>query len=190
MEALAGEKSVSAGDAVLSNDQLVQSAADPVGPEVRRSNKPVLRAVLIAVAVAIAAFTAGLWIGNKWVPLGVTKMSTTGAKSDFAKSSDPVIAFWAKYIGNDPTPVIAYPDAVVSSRQLQRFVPLQARRNRLPRSSGRFTPGRAIRIESGSRRTSRPALLRKFVPGLWRTQGSRHVVEPFWPDGIQAYCQA
>ena len=39
------------------------------------------------------------------------KMSTTGAKSDFAKSSDPVIAFWAKYIGNDPTPVIAYPDA-------------------------------------------------------------------------------
>ena len=39
-------------------------------------------------------------------------MSATGAKSDFAKSSDPVIAFWAKYIGNDPTPVIVYPDAV------------------------------------------------------------------------------
>ncbi|MGA2169463.1 MAG: hypothetical protein ABSG62_14735 [Terracidiphilus sp.] len=112
MEALAGGKSVSAGEELLSNDQVVQSAADPVDPEVRRSNKPVSRAVLIAVAVVIAAFTAGLWIGDKWVPLGVTKMRATGAKSDFAKSSDPVIAFWAKYIGNDPTPVIAYPDAV------------------------------------------------------------------------------
>jgi hypothetical protein len=112
MEVLAGGKSVSAGDAVLSKDQLIQSAADPVDPEVRRSNKPASRAVLIAVAAVIAAFAAGLWIGDKWVPLGVTKMSATGAKSDFAKSSDPVVAFWAKYIGNDPTPVIAYPDAV------------------------------------------------------------------------------
>ncbi|MFZ0747654.1 MAG: hypothetical protein WAM85_24835 [Terracidiphilus sp.] len=112
IEALTGEKSVSAGDAVLSNDQLVQNAADPVDREVRRSNKTVSRAVLILVAVVIAAFTAGLWIGDKWVPLGATnKMSATGAKSDSAKSSDPVIAFWSKYIGNDPTPVIAYPDA-------------------------------------------------------------------------------
>ncbi len=111
MEALAGEKSVSAGNPALSNDPLVQSAVHPVDPEVRRSNKPVWRAVLIAVAVVIAAFTAGLWIGDKWVPLGATKMSATSPKSDFAKSSDPVIAFWAKYIGNDPTPVIAYPDA-------------------------------------------------------------------------------
>src|ERR1035437_7560273 len=112
MEALAGGKSVFAGDEVLSNDRVVQSAAEPVDPEVRRSNKPVSRAVLIAVAVVIAAFTAGLWTGDKWAPLGVTKLSATGAKSDFAKSSDPVIAFWARYIGNDPTPVIAYPDAV------------------------------------------------------------------------------
>jgi hypothetical protein len=66
MEALAGGKSVSAGDEVLSNDQVFQSTADPADPEVRRSNKPVSRAVLIAAAVVIAAFTAGLWIGDKW----------------------------------------------------------------------------------------------------------------------------
>jgi hypothetical protein len=112
MEALAGGKSVSAGDAVLSNDQLVQRTVDSVDLEVGRSNKPVSRAALIAVAVVIAVFTAGLWIGGKWAPLGASKMSATGAKSDFAKSPDPVIAFWARYIGNDPTPVIAYPDAV------------------------------------------------------------------------------
>jgi len=112
MEALAGGKSVSAGDEVLSNDQVVQSAVDSVVPEARRSNKPASRAVLIAVAVVIAAFTAGLWIGDKWAPFGATKLTAAGAKPDFAKSSDPVIAFWASYIGNDPTPVIAYPDAV------------------------------------------------------------------------------
>jgi hypothetical protein len=112
VEALAGGKSVTAGDAVLSNDQFLQSVPDPVDPEVRRSNKPVSRAVLIAMAVAIAAFAAGLWIGDRWAPLGVGRTSASGAKSDPAKSSDPVIAFWAKYIGNDSTPIIAYPDAV------------------------------------------------------------------------------
>ena len=112
LEALAGEKSVSAGDSILSNHQLTQKAADPVDPEVRRSSWPVWRAALIAVATVVAAFVVGLWIGSKWDPLGVGKRSATGARSDPAKSSDPVIAFWARYIGNDPTPVIAYPDAV------------------------------------------------------------------------------
>jgi hypothetical protein len=112
LEALAGGKSVSAGAEALLNDRGVQGAAHPVHLEARRSNKPAWRAVLIAVAGVIAAFTAGLWMGHKWSPLGAAKLSATGAKPDFANSSDPVIAFWASYIGNDPTPVIAYPDAV------------------------------------------------------------------------------
>lgn len=112
MEALVGGKSVSAGNAVLSNDPLVQSAADPGDSEKRRPVWPVSRAALIAVAVVIAAFLVGLWTGGKWALLDVGKMSVTGARSDPARSSDPVIAFWARYIGNDPTPVIAYPDAV------------------------------------------------------------------------------
>lgn len=105
-------KAISAGDAVLSNNQPVQSVPDPVAPKARRSGWPVSRGELIAVAAVIAAFIVGLWIGSKWAPLGLGKMSASGARSDPAKSSDPVIAFWAKYIGNDPTPVIAYPDAV------------------------------------------------------------------------------
>jgi hypothetical protein len=112
VEALASGKSVSAGDAVLSNVQLVQSAADRVDRQVRRTGKLVSRAALFAIAAAIAAFAAGLWIGDRWAPLGIGRTSASRAKLDPARSSDPVIAFWARYIGNDPTPIIAYPDAV------------------------------------------------------------------------------
>jgi hypothetical protein len=112
VEALAGGKSSSVGDAVLSNDQPLQSIPVPIDPQVRRAGKPVSRGALIAVALVIGAFFAGLWIGSKWAPLGVGRKSASVAKSDLEKYSDPVKAFWAKYIGNDPTPVIAYPDAV------------------------------------------------------------------------------
>ena len=112
VESLASGKSVSAGDAVLSNDQLVQSATDRVDRKVRRTGNLVSRTVLIAIAAAIAAFAAGLWIGGRWAPLGLGRTSASRAKLDPARSSDPVIAFWARYVGNDPTPIIAYPDAV------------------------------------------------------------------------------
>ena len=110
-EAVEGGKSVSAGDAVVSNDQLLQSAPVVSDPQVRRSGKPVLLTAAIAALVA-AVFSAGVWIGGKWAPFGSDEKGTTGARSDPVKSSDPVIAFWARYIGTDPTPVIAYPDAV------------------------------------------------------------------------------
>ena len=112
VESIAVGKAISAGDAVLSNNQPVQIVPDPVDPKVRRSGWPVSRSELIAVAAVIAAFIVGLWIGSRWAPLSLGKMSASGARLDPAKSSDPVIAFWARYIGNDPTPVIAYPDAV------------------------------------------------------------------------------
>ena len=105
------EKSSAVGDAVLS-DQPLQSIPDPVEPQVRRTGKPASRTVLIAIGLFVCVFVAGLWIGSKWTPLSAGRKSTSAAKSDPEKYSDPVMAFWAKYIGNDPTPVIAYPDAV------------------------------------------------------------------------------
>ena len=111
MEARVGGKSVSARQAVLSNDPLVQSAAEPVDSEVRRPVWQVSRAALIAIAAVIAAFVVGLWTGGRWGPLGFGRMTVTAARSDPVRSSDPVVAFWARYIGKDPTPVIAYPDA-------------------------------------------------------------------------------
>ncbi len=112
VETFSGGDPVSAGDPVLANDQIIHSAGAPANPQECRSGKPVSRIALIAAAVGITAFVAGLWIGSNWVPFSVHKLSATTAKYDPARSSDPVIAFWAKYLGNDPTPVIAYPDAV------------------------------------------------------------------------------
>jgi hypothetical protein len=117
VEAPVNGKPVCAGDAVVPNDQpahgsLAHNSIDAANPNVRRWSKPIVLALPIAITLAIAVFAVGLWIGSRWLPLGVSKVGAPGAKSDPARSSDPVIAFWAKYIGNDPNPVIAYPDAV------------------------------------------------------------------------------
>jgi hypothetical protein len=112
VESLADGKSSFAGDAVLPDSRPPQSIPDPVDPQGRRAGKRALRAVLIVVALVVGSFVAGLWTGGKWAPLGVGRKSPAGAKFDPQRYSDPVIAFWAKYIGNDPTPVIAYPDAI------------------------------------------------------------------------------
>jgi hypothetical protein len=111
VEALAGNTSSSEGGPVLPDNQPSQRLSDPIDPQGRQAGKPVLVTALIAIAVAAAVFVAGLWIGGKWAPLGVGS-KTPGVKSDPQRSSDPVIAFWSKYVGNDSTPVIAYPDAV------------------------------------------------------------------------------
>ena len=112
VEALAGGESSSVGEALLPDHQPPQSIPDPVDSRLNRASRPVLRAVLIVVALVVAGFVAGLWIGDKWAPLGIGGKSPGAGKYDPQRYSDPVIAFWAKYIGNDPTPVIAYPDAV------------------------------------------------------------------------------
>lgn len=112
IESLVNGKSVTAGDLALPNDQPSAGTPQSTNPPARRWARPISPAALIAAVLVIAAFAVGLWVGSRWLPLGASKASATSAKSDPARSSDPVIAFWAKYIGNDPTPVIAYPDAV------------------------------------------------------------------------------
>jgi hypothetical protein len=66
---------------------------------------------LAAVAVAAAIFVSGFWIGG--YRYRVEEESAT-ARTDRAavSSADPVKAFWLSFLGNDPSPVIAYPDAV------------------------------------------------------------------------------
>jgi hypothetical protein len=65
---------------------------------------------LIAAALALMIFTAGLWIGLR----SGTRKDARSASSEMApaRTADPVKQFWMSFLGNDTTPVITYPDAV------------------------------------------------------------------------------
>jgi hypothetical protein len=76
-------------------------------------------------AAALLIFGTGFWLGNKQIRAGVGLESALSSPDlTSAKSVDPVRTFWAGFLGNDPTPVIAYPDAVFlldDSNDLFRF---------------------------------------------------------------------
>lgn len=70
---------------------------------------PLFGRVLLGVGALIAMFALGLLIGKK--------MNTGGevhgvSAVDFITGADPVKAFWARFIGDDPAPVIVYSDTV------------------------------------------------------------------------------
>jgi hypothetical protein len=96
----------------LPKGQAVQNGRGDSAAKVPRSRRPVWLAAVITIAVLALVFVAGLWVGSRRAHVGIGKMGAAAAKSDPEKSSDPVMAFWARYIGNDPNPVIAYPDAM------------------------------------------------------------------------------
>ena len=81
----------------------------------------------IAAAVAVAVFATGFWLGNTQLRNRTkTKEETSLGISELAlgKAADPVKAFWTNFIGNDSSPVIAFPDAVFlldDSNDLFRF---------------------------------------------------------------------
>jgi hypothetical protein len=112
VESQTGEKHVTAVDPGLWEDRPLENAPSAAEPKERREARPLWKAISIAIAAAAVVFSAGLWVGSKWTLIDVGRKSASGARSNAGKSSDPVTAFWASYIGSDPTPVIAYPDAV------------------------------------------------------------------------------
>jgi hypothetical protein len=83
------------------------------------------RAATAAAVAAVAVFTIGFWIGNKQTRNGTAgETASSNPELTFGKSADPVKVFWARFLGNDPAPVIAYPDAVFlldDSNDLFRF---------------------------------------------------------------------
>jgi len=75
-------------------------------------------------AAAIVVFSAGFWVGNKRIRTGTAVETSSSPALAFGKSTDAVKAFWAGFLGDDPAPVIAYPDAVFlldDSNDLFRF---------------------------------------------------------------------
>jgi hypothetical protein len=79
----------------------------------------------IAAAAVIFVFATGYLIGNRRLRNADSEMpAITSAQLALSNSDDPVKAFWARFLGNDPAPVIAYPDAVFlldDSNDLFRF---------------------------------------------------------------------
>lgn len=82
------------------------------------------RKAIVGVAT-IAVFAAGFWAGNRQLRNGrVGTSALTDPQTALANSNDPVRTFWTNFLGNDPAPVIAYPDAVFlldDSNDLFRF---------------------------------------------------------------------
>ena len=79
----------------------------------------------VIATVSIALFAAGIWVENKQMRNN-TGMETgfSNPESALGRSADPVKVFWASFLGNDPAPVIGYPDAVFlldDSNDLFRF---------------------------------------------------------------------
>lgn len=88
-------------------------SAKPPGP--RR-----LWAALASVCALAAFFALGQWVGARRHSGNSKAISVR----DYAVGMDPVKAFWASFVGDDTTPVIAYPDAVFlldDSNDLFRF---------------------------------------------------------------------
>lgn len=80
-------------------------------PNTGRFSALIFPRTLAAVAAAAAIFAMGFWIGNsRYRP--AKEAAITRSDSALTPSADPVKAFWLSFLGNDPTPVIAYPDAV------------------------------------------------------------------------------
>jgi hypothetical protein len=84
-----------------------------------------LSRMAIAAAAAVSLFATGYLIGNRRLRNADSEMpANTSAPSALSNSDDPVKAFWARFLGNDAAPVIAYPDAVFlldDSNDLFRF---------------------------------------------------------------------
>jgi hypothetical protein len=67
----------------------------------------------IAIGVILAVFGAGMWVESARLRSGSARQTAmSNLQLTWERSPEPVKSFWAKFLGSDPTPVIAYPDAV------------------------------------------------------------------------------
>jgi hypothetical protein len=94
------------------------------GPK-HRSGWFLFGTVALTAAVVVGVFVGGFSLGNRQLKNDIAAFApTTGTQLAPGNSADPVKAFWAGFLGNDPAPVIAYPDAVFlldDSNDLFRF---------------------------------------------------------------------
>ena len=122
-EALRGQKITrSETTGLLSPNQ--DGSSREAGREIERASKARSQYVMILVATAVLVFGLGFLAGKEQIfGKRVTDDSSDSARRS-ANSGDSVEMFWSNIIRDDPTPVIAYPDAVFlldNSNDLFRF---------------------------------------------------------------------
>jgi hypothetical protein len=92
---------------------------------VGRVGRSFSRSALIAVAACLVALILGYLAGSRGMgTLPEGAVSASGGSPFLRRSADPVKNFWAAIVGNDPSPIIAYPNAVFlldDSNDLLRF---------------------------------------------------------------------
>ena len=85
--------------------------------------RPPLSKIVLVISLLIVIFLLGLWIGAK-SRIFDSDVQKTAAR-DQRNGPDPAVrAFWESFVGDDPSPVIAFPDAVFlldNSNDLFRF---------------------------------------------------------------------
>ena len=89
----------------------------------RRSGR-LLAKSLIVTSLLIGVFLLGLWIGTRKAASGPEVGGAAATHATYSGADPAVKAFWANFVGDDPTPVIAFPDAVFlldNSNDLFRF---------------------------------------------------------------------
>jgi hypothetical protein len=97
-------------------------AAPDAGVAGESPARPRTGRILLVLAATAAVFAAGFWIGD--LRRHAEKDAAALAAEAAARQADPVRAFWTSLLGNDTSPVIAYPDAVFlldDSNDLFRF---------------------------------------------------------------------
>ncbi len=99
-------------NAVLTNVLNTGSTGQPPSPKQVRLGRSVLLQVIVVAAGMIAIFAAGWWMGGKRLLNTGVNQAAASLEPGPGRSADPVKAFWSSFLGNDPNPVITYPDAV------------------------------------------------------------------------------
>jgi hypothetical protein len=91
------------------------------GQEPGRRNWQAIFAAVTAIAIAALAYWLGSWHAEKQLSAGIEAPAVSTATA----ASDRIVeSFWARFLGNDTSPVIAYTDAVFlldDSNDLFRF---------------------------------------------------------------------
>ena len=138
-------------------------------------------------AAAIVMFAAGFWIGSRQLR-NSNRATAAASTAELAadKPANPVKIFWANFLGNDPAPVIGYPDAVFlldDSNDLFRF-----RQGAIDNRGARVDPHLARQFASNPELVAKAGQLyyESGYTGIGELEGAAMLASLFGQMGLKA----